>query len=231
MYQPVKIVLLISLLTIATLLAGCISEPPRPDDPDYAPVYTHQHKGDPVSPGSLYMENNLVSLFHDRSAHRVGDILTVLLNERTIAKKSSATAISKENTSEIAEPVILTGLIKGITGNAGLLNDMKSTNDFSGTANSDQSNSLQGTISVTVVDVFPNGTLVVRGEKWLSLNQGEEFIRISGLIRPEDLSADNTIESTRVANARISYGGRGVLANANSVGWFTRFFINPLFPY
>ena len=125
----------------------------------------------------------------------------------------------------------MTGLVKGLTGNDGLLNEMKSENDFSGTANSDQSNSLQGSISVTVVDVFPNGTLVVRGEKWLSLNQGDEFVRISGLIRPEDLNADNTIESTKVANARISYGGRGALANANSVGWFTRVFINPLFPY
>lgn len=229
MLQQMKLVS--SLLVVAMLQEGCISAPPMPDDPDYAPVYTMQPKHDPVSAGSLFVANNMVTLYHDRSAHRVGDILTIVLNERTIAKKSSATAIRKENTSDIAEPVILTNLIQGLSVNKGLLNGMQSENDFSGTANSDQSNSLQGSISVSVVDVFANGILVVRGEKWLSLNQGDEFIRISGLIRPEDLGADNTIDSSKVANARISYGGRGVLADANSLGWFSRFFINPLFPY
>ena len=229
MFQQMKVVP--SLLVVAMLLEGCISAPPMPDDPDYAPVYPVQPKHDPVSAGSLFVANNMVTLYHDRRAHRVGDILTIVLNERTISKKSSATAISKENTSEVAEPVILTNLIRGLSGNNGLLNGMQSDNDFNGTANSDQSNSLQGSISVSVVDVFPNGILVVRGEKWLSLNQGDEFIRISGLIRPEDLGADNTIDSSKVANARISYGGTGVLADANSVGWFSRFFINPLFPY
>lgn len=231
MFQRTNSLSLLTLPFAGVLLAGCISAPPMPDDPEFAPVYTSMQRGDPVSPGSLYVENNVVTLFHDRSAHRVGDILTIELNERTISKKTSSTAIKKENTSEVSEPVILGSLIRGVTGNGGLLNSMQSENDFNGSANSDQSNSLQGSISVTVVDVFPNGTLVVKGEKWLSLNQGDEFIRISGLIRPEDLGADNTIESSKVANARISYGGRGVLADANAVGWFTRFFINPLFPY
>ncbi|MDH5183551.1 MAG: flagellar basal body L-ring protein FlgH, partial [Gammaproteobacteria bacterium] len=95
---------------------------------------------------------------------------------------------------------------------------------FDGSGSSAQSNSLQGTISVSVMEVLANGYLVVRGEKILSLNQGDEFIRVSGIIRPEDVSPDNTVQSTKVANVQIIYGGTGALADANRDGWMSKFF-------
>ena len=99
-----------------------------------------------------------------------------------------------------------------------------------GQAKADQSNSLQGNISVSVAKVLPNGNLVVRGEKWIMLNNGNEYIRITGLIRPEDVTSDNSVSSQKVANARIYYGGTGDLANSQEQGWLTSFFNGPWWP-
>ena len=101
---------------------------------------------------------------------------------------------------------------------------------FKGQAKADQSNSLQGNISVSVVKVLPNGNLLVRGEKWIMLNNGNEYIRITGLVRPEDVSSENSVSSQRVANARIYYGGTGDLANTQEQGWLTSFFNGPWWP-
>ena len=81
-----------------------------------------------------------------------------------------------------------------------------------------------------MVDVLPSGNLVVRGEKIIGLNQGSEFIRISGLVRPQDVSTDNIIVSTKLANSRIFYGGGGTIAESNTKGWLSRFFDSPVFP-
>jgi flagellar L-ring protein precursor FlgH len=102
--------------------------------------------------------------------------------------------------------------------------------EFSGKGDSSQSNSLTGEIAVTVVNVLPSGSLVVRGEKIIGLNQGSEFIRISGLVRPQDISTDNTVVSTKLANSRIFYGGGGSIAESNTQGWLSRFFNSPVFP-
>ena len=90
---------------------------------------------------------------------------------------------------------------------------------------------MNGSITVTVAEVLPNGNMIVRGEKWLTLNQGEEYIQISGIVRPQDVRTDNTIFSTLVADARIAYSGKGMLANANSPGWLARFFNSPIWPF
>ena len=93
------------------------------------------------------------------------------------------------------------------------------------------SNNLTGNITVTVHDVYPNGVLLVKGEKWLTLNQGDEYIRISGLIRPQDISSDNTVPSTKLADARIAYSGTGVVNDTNVMGWMSKFFISALMPF
>ena len=95
---------------------------------------------------------------------------------------------------------------------------------------SDEYNSLNGSITVTVVGVTPSGNLLVQGEKWIEINQGQELIRISGLVRPADIQTDNSIESFRVANARITYSGRGAVARANTQGWLGRLFDSAIFP-
>ena len=102
---------------------------------------------------------------------------------------------------------------------------------FDGSGNSSQSNQLTGSITVTVAQRLSNGNLLVRGEKWLTINQGQELVRISGIVRPQDIGQDNSVPSTRVADARIAYTGRGSLADANTQGWLSRFFSSKWMPF
>lgn len=213
------------------LLGGCVQLPAQPDDPAFAPVYVPQAALAPAESGSIYQSGGAISLFTDRRALRVGDVITVFLDESFQSTKSNDTSISKETSTSVDEPTALGQVVRGLASGAGLVTSLGSTTEFDGEAEADQSNSLTGTISVTVSQVMPNGLMVVQGEKWLTLNQGEEYVRISGLIRPEDIAPDNSISSQRVANARIAYGGRGELADSNSIGWFARFFLSPIWAF
>jgi flagellar L-ring protein precursor FlgH len=112
-----------------------------------------------------------------------------------------------------------------------LNNEIAGDRSFSGQADSSQSNRLDGSITVTVAERLPNGNLVVRGEKMIQINQGEELIRVQGIVRPVDIGPQNTVPSTKIADARISYGGKGTLADANRPGWLSRFFNSPWFPF
>lgn len=216
----------------SVLLAGCVAQPTmiaQPDDPKFAPVLSPG----PVVPvqynGAIYMTGSAVDLYQ-RRAHRIGDVLTISLNESTSARNSSGTTISRENAANVgaANNVLGTGFLG--TG-LDLATDLASSLDFSGSGESDQSNQLRGSITVTVANVLPNGLLEVRGEKWLQLNRGNEYIRISGLVRKEDIAPDNSILSTRVADVRIAYSGTGTLANSNEAGWLTQFFVGAIWPF
>jgi flagellar L-ring protein precursor FlgH len=90
---------------------------------------------------------------------------------------------------------------------------------------------LKGQISVTVARVYANGSLFVQGQKYIGINQGTEYVRLSGLVRPQDISTDNTVLSTRIADAHISYGGTGAVNDSNNMGWLARFFNSPIFPF
>jgi flagellar L-ring protein precursor FlgH len=201
------------------------------DDPAYAPRYPVAKTPPPATQGSLFSQASYNGLFNDPLASRVGDILTIRLSETTTSSKSASSSFNKSSDSTLTEPVILGSLVRGLATNGGNLNSMSSDNDFAGTSSSDQSNSLRGNISVTIAEVLPNGSYVVRGEKWVKLNQGDEYIRISGIVRAVDIDTNNGIDSNKLANARIIYGGKGAGANANKAGWLARFFINPFFPY
>ncbi len=174
--------------------------------------------------GTIYQAGREMMLFEDERPRRIGDILTVVLQERTQASKSADTETSKETDISFVRPTI-----PGLNPNLGASAD--STHEFKGEADSKQSNSLTGNITVTVADVLPNGNLYIRGEKWLTLNQGDEYIQISGIVRPRDIQPNNTIISTQIADARITYSGRGALADANSMGWLARFFNSPVWPF
>ncbi|TVZ38540.1 flagellar L-ring protein precursor FlgH [Alteromonadaceae bacterium 2753L.S.0a.02] len=223
---------ILSIVTLLTL-AGCISQPPLPDDPYYAPVMQPHEIPDTAQNGSLYAENTALGLFGDRKATRVGDIINVILQERTASKKTSNVELKKDHDivmgGAAGDPVLF-GTVPGL-GNVGLGVDLASERDFKGEADADQSNQLTGNISVTVVDVYPNGTLLVRGEKWITLNRGDEYIRLSGLIRPDDVSPENTVISTKIANARIAYSGTGEFSDSQNMGWLGKFFNSPLWPF
>ncbi len=223
MPQLVKLLLLSSLS-----LGGCtVVQTVQPGDPAYAPIEStpavRAHEE-----GSLYRPGYGLELFADRKAHRVGDIITVVLNERTVSQKSSNVSISKDSdTSFDAGPILgTTPTFKNLS----LDTSIGAERDFSGESDADQSNSLQGNITVTVAEVLANGNMKVRGEKWMTLNRGDEYIRITGIVRPDDVSPENTVLSNRLANARISYSGTGDLANSSKMGWLNRFFNSPVWP-
>jgi len=169
-------------------------------------------------------------LFEDRKATRVGDILTVRLRERTNASKNSQTSTSKATETTLANPTVFgRPITKG--GTPLFDGSLSGDSSFDGAGSSSQSNSLLGEITVTVVERYPNGNLRIRGEKWVTLNQGREFIRLSGIIRPDDIGTDNSLESFRIADAQITYSSKGVMAAANRMGLISRFFNSILHPY
>ncbi len=216
---------------VATLLCGCTSMiPPSREEPSYRPAYPLMEPPPPAESGGLYQTGYGVSLFDDRRAMRVGDIVTIRLQERMQSSKSADTTISKDSSSTVIEPTILGSVITG-SGAGGLLTDTSSDHQFNGAAASDQSNSLTGTISAVVTAIYPNGLLLVQGEKWLNLNRGEEYVRVSGLVRREDVDGTNSVSSLRLADARLAYSGTGPVANSNAPGWLTRFFLSPFMAF
>ena len=226
----------VGVLLAASVLAGCGGIETR-SHPAYAPmepiVYTHPKEGE--SAGSLYNEQRGMSLFADTRARSVGDIISIVLTESTQASKNAGTAIGRDAGLEVSQPTLFgrsnpdfsVDKFRGLT----LEQNVESSSEFTGNGSSNQSNSLTGAIAVQVARVLPNGNLIVQGEKWLALNKGEEFIQLRGIVRPEDISSTNTIPSTLVADARISYGGTGMIDRANSPGWFSKFFNSPLNPF
>ena len=228
---------LIAALSALLLVSGCAQVTPPPPE-SYRPTMPRAYTSfEPVG-GSIYQAGRDVRLFSDVKASRIGDVLTVVLEEKTVASKSAKTSTDKSTEYDIQNPTILGGVpafnLPGIflntPGKNNLQTDISASRAFDGEADSSQSNSLNGNITVTIADVLPNGNLVVRGEKWLTLNQGEEFIQISGIVRPQDVSTQNTVRSTQLADARITYAGKGVLAETNKMGWLARFFNHPIFP-
>lgn len=206
----------------AALLAGCNTldelreKPPEPQP--VAPELPSPLQGAIGTPGGG------LSLFEDAKARNVGDLLTVQLVESTVAKKSASTSTSKDDSVTLGDVSAFGYSVKTGAGVSG-------KRAFAGTGDSEQSNQLSGNLTVTVVQRLGNGNLVVRGEKQLRLNQGSEIVRIEGVVRPVDIGTDNTISSSRVANARVVYAGKGALADANAQGWLTRFFNSSWMPF
>lgn len=216
-------------VSMLVLQACTIGTKPLPDDPMYAPVIPSSASAPRANKGGIYRPDYSIGLFEDRKANRVGDIISVILSERTQSSKTADTEITKENSLAVDA-----GTVMGVTpsfGQYGMETSISQNREMTGEAASDQSNSLSGSIAVTIAEILPNGLMVVRGEKWMTLNRGEEYIRIRGLIRPEDVQPDNTILSTRLADARITYSGTGDLADSNVQGWGSRFFNSEYWPF
>ncbi len=224
--MKIQQLLVISLLS--SVLFGCESLPKR--DPDFSPVQAVNLRPPMQNNGAIYQADFDMRLFEDHSARRIGDILTVKLAEATRAQKIAELDASKNNSTSVTAPNIM-GIDPSILFGKELSATLASRHDFQGEGEANQSNSLTGDISVTVVDVLPNGNLRIRGEKRVTLNDGSEYIRLSGIVRPVDIDAANTVSSTKVADATIMYTGDGAVADSNKVGWFARFFLSPIFPF
>lgn len=215
---------------VSTLSACSVNHQVEQEDPFFAPIMPEIPAEEVVTTGSLYKTGWSNGLYSDTKARRVGDIITVLLQESTQASKSAKTETKKETDATLSPLVGLNGAAPTIGGNA-LQLGMESDSQFKGDAKANQSNSLNGQISVHVMRALPNGNLIIRGEKWLTLNTGQEFIRLTGIVRAEDISAENTVASTRVANARISYSGKGSMAEAQEAGWLSSFFMSSMWAF
>ena len=152
-------------------------------------------------------------------ASSVGDLVTIVLVESTQAQKTNSASTDRSGNISITPPT------------TGPLSFFKSTDasvgaggTFAGKGAAEQSNQLSGAISVTIAQIYPNGTFLLRGEKHLTLNRGDEVIQISGIVRASDIDSFNRVPSTRIADAHITYTGKGEIARASTQGWLGRFF-------
>lgn len=220
-----KLIFSSTALVMFLLLPACTAitrDRPTPDDPAFAPIHAPDLQIGALVTGSIYQSSRNFSFYGDQVAINVGDILTVSLQENTSSSKQADTSYDKDDEVTFNEAMILGNLISGK--GLSLETNPSLERAFDGKASSDQSNSLSGSISVTVSEVLPNGVLRIQGEKWLRLNQGDEYVRVTGLVRPQDIGTDNTIPSSKIADARIAYGGTGEFDNVNRQGWLSRFF-------
>lgn len=201
-------------VVLALSLGGCQKDAlVKPNSPFYAPVQARDISMPPVSSGSLYRQNYSVTLYGDRKAYRVGDVVTILLTETTSSKKSNNASHSKSSDIEVTSPILFGE--NPVDLSVAIEND----SSFSGKGSAGQSNSLQGSITVTVHQLYPNGLMLVKGEKWLTLTSGSEVIRVSGLLRPEDVSSENTALSEKLADARLIYNSTDDLADSVKQGY------------
>ena len=214
--------LLVGSILLASFLAGCNVMPPQAmtHSPQFEPVYPLKQVQTSTATGAIYVGRQSDSWFGKGRNFQVGDVITVLLNESTQAARSQVGTITRNSTNDMLSPGLavlgnrLGGVMKGV--------DFSKT-DISnkGTGSADQTASLTGSVAVSVVEVMPNGNLVLRGEKQLALTEGSEVIQVAGIIRPDDVAPNNTVQSRRLANAQIAYRGSGDLANATRAGWGT----------
>lgn len=211
-------------LLVLTLLciSGCVSilEPPV----YYPPVMPVDVPPPPKTRGTIYQQGYEVQLYEDRIARRIGDILTVRLEEQTQGEYRAKTKTDKKAQLKYPLPVLFGKPVPGLVVNT------DSDQVFDATGNSNQSNRLRGTISVTVTRVLSNRNLVIQGESWVTINQGQEYIQLTGIVRPEDIQPNNVVSSQRVAAAQIKYGARGQAGYATSGGIMTKLF-NRFAPY
>lgn len=173
----------------------------------------------PANGGIFQAADGYAALYEGQRARRIGDPLTIVLVERTSASKSAGTKLDSGGGFSLTPPT---------TGALNLFNQSDASvsgkRNFNGTGSADQANALSGEISVTVAAVYPNGTMLVQGQKRVTLNRGDEFVQIKGIVRTADIDAYNRVASTRVADARIAYTGKGDVARASRQGWLSRFF-------
>jgi len=221
-----KRIVLAAGMAASLVLTGCASRVPlnHPVADDDALVLPKTQPARSGVAGGVFSAD-VVSLTSDARAFRVGDVVTILLQETTQASKKAGTSFSKGSSVSV-NPLSALGKTFGRIGI-----DASADRSFNGDATSTQQNALSGAVTVIVQEVMPNGLLRVAGEKRLQLNQGEEYLRLKGYVRAADIDNSNQVSSLRVANARIAYSGQGSLADANSPGWLTRFFTGPLMPF
>jgi flagellar L-ring protein precursor FlgH len=211
-------------------MAGCAApNAPMAHSPQFAPILPVALEKPRMATGAIYNGRQSDNWFGRIRSYTPGDVITVLLNESTQAGRQQSNNLKRESTNDVVPQGLTTKALRipakifGSKGEGALdgLNLNTATIESNGTGQADQRATLSGAVSVTVIEVLSNGNLMVRGEKQLALTEGSEIIQVSGIIRPEDISPNNTVQSRRLANAQIAYRGTGDMANATKAGWGT----------
>lgn len=214
-----------TLLLAAAALAGCATSAP--------PTMVHQPMTARPEPrndvyatqGAIYNSGGSRPLFEDRRARYIGDIITINIVENTTASKNSETKASRDSSVDASVPTIIGLPFKTLQGTT-LAASNKSA--FDGSGSNTSANAFRSTITCTVIEVLPNGNLLVSGEKAIGLKEGEEFVRFSGVVNPATISSTNTVQSTQVADARLEFKANGFVDTAQVMGWLGRFFLSVL---
>ena len=232
--------LFLKTILLSLVLSGCSTYIENKKAEDFIPI--HQEisfdEKDNTIDGAIYNEKSSGFFASDRRAKNIGDILTITLNESLSASKSTTNTTSKADTFGVTLPPLFSNgaatqsAANQLDNKLGIGNGGVDSTDFAAGANQSfsgagtaaQSNSLTGSMTVTVVRVYPNGNLEVKGQKKLILNDGSEYLRLSGIVRPEDISANNTISSSSIADAKITYTNAGVYAISTKPGWLSKIF-------
>ncbi|MBU6441862.1 MAG: flagellar basal body L-ring protein FlgH [Betaproteobacteria bacterium] len=220
------------LAAAALLLAGCAASPSdkmalQPLEPLPIPAQPQAMNAHPAN-GAIWQDGTNVALFEDSRAHRVGDLITILIAENANASKSTNTTIAKSDT-------VSAGLssLFGVQPSLGAYTPSlgaTSAQKFGGNGATTQSNTFTTTLQATIVQVMSNGNLELSGQKEVLLNGGHEFIRVVGVVRAADVTPQNTVTSTQIADARVEYSGNGSVYDAAKVPWLTKFFLS-LWPF
>ena len=219
------------LVLICLILTACDTYVEEQRSVEFEPIYLEPVEQETTQSdfGGIYKKDKGNLFAMEARAHRVGDILTVSFTESFQATKSQNAATSRTSENSVTLPTVMGSILPNSLGNSAELGS-SGESTFSGSGSTNQSNSLTGLISVHVVRVYLNGNLEILGQKKLTLNNGDEYIRVSGIVRPSDISSDNVVQSDRIANADINYVGAGDTARTGKKGWYTKMLdtINPI---
>jgi flagellar L-ring protein precursor FlgH len=220
----------ILLVLSSVLLAGCVNpQKIAGPSPEFAPVIPAEVSQSIIPTGSVYHVSHSDSWFGEKKAYRVGDIVTVVLDESLDADTTTKNTASRKTKTDVLSPLQIAkwGSPGGI-----LSSDLQEENEVSSTGSGviDQSATFKGTMTAQVVEVYPNGNLLIRGEKIVNFSSGSEVVQVKGIIRPQDIQPDNTVQSKRLASAQITYKGVGPNANAQQIPWGTNLLLS-LWPF
>mgnify|MGYP000896984884 FL=1 len=222
-----KIIATAAIAAAATLLAGCqtLNAPPKVDVAEPTHALPVAQPAPMVNNGAIFQAAQYRPLFEDHRARLVGDTLTVQIVEKVSATQKSTSSIDKSG--ELSAGITALPLFKSNSfarANAA----GSSSNTFSGKGSTENSNDFSGTITATVTGVLPNGHLLIAGEKQIGVNHNVDVLRFSGQVDPRAIQPGNSVASAQIANVRIEHRGRGAQAEANGIGWLSRFFLNVL---
>lgn len=214
---------------VILVLSGC-SNMGKLSDPDYEAMIPEMPEEKSNYDGGLFYASTNLYIFEDIKATRVGDLLTVVLSEETNASKDYSLEADKDTSIDLPNPTIFGKDDYTLNDRQILSSSATASRSVEGEGELTQENSLNGNITVTVTERLPNGYLVIKGEKLLTLNEGSEVVRIDGIVRPTDIDSNNQIISTKIANARITYKGNGVVSDSSKAGWLAKFFMHAIWP-